>query len=183
MNPIDWVAVAVGSAIVIGTTVSVIKTMVVPRRAWSLLPSLVARGTTALFMFLARRMRSFDVIDRFLGFLAPSGNQRCKPGAASAGDHGNVSGGAEDCRAGFRPGGGGAVVNSSRGITFAFAKGDHGERFGDSLIVFRIDAVQAQQEDAQELQADLVDIRLDAVGDAFDVVLVGALGVSLRGGG
>ena len=72
MNPIDWVAIAVGSAIVIGTTVSVIKTMVVPRRAWSLLPSLVDRGTTALFMFLARRMRSFDVIDRFLGFLSPT---------------------------------------------------------------------------------------------------------------
>lgn len=72
MNPIDWVAIAVGSAIVIGTTVSVIKTMVVPRRAWSLLPSLVDRGMTALFMFLARRMRSFDVIDRFLGFLSPT---------------------------------------------------------------------------------------------------------------
>ena len=72
MNPIDWVAIAVGSAIVIGTTVSVIKTMVVPRRAWSLLPSLVARGTTGVFMFFARRMRSFDLIDRFLGFLAPT---------------------------------------------------------------------------------------------------------------
>jgi hypothetical protein len=72
VNPIDWVAIVVGSAIVIGTTVSVVKTMVVPRRSWSLLPSLVARGTTALYMFVARRMRSFDVIDRFLGFLAPS---------------------------------------------------------------------------------------------------------------
>lgn len=72
MSFLDWVAVVFGSAIVIGTTVSVVKTMVVPRRAWSLLPDLVARTTTALFMMLARGMRSFDLIDRFLGFLAPT---------------------------------------------------------------------------------------------------------------
>lgn len=46
--------------------------------------------------------------------------------------YGAQGGGAEDCRAGFGSDGLGAVVNSSRGITFAFAKGDHAERFGDA---------------------------------------------------
>jgi len=46
--------------------------------------------------------------------------------------YGAQGGGAEDCRAGFGADGYGAVVNSSRGITFAFQKGDHAERFGDA---------------------------------------------------
>jgi len=46
--------------------------------------------------------------------------------------YGAQGGGAEDCRAGFGDDGLGAVVNSSRGITFAFQKGDHAERFGDA---------------------------------------------------
>ena len=46
--------------------------------------------------------------------------------------YGAQGGGAEDCRSGFGADGLGAVVNSSRGITFAFGKGDHAERFGDA---------------------------------------------------
>ena len=46
--------------------------------------------------------------------------------------YGAQGGGAEDCRAGFGADGLGAVVNSSRGITFAFGKGDHATRFGDA---------------------------------------------------
>lgn len=46
--------------------------------------------------------------------------------------YGAQGGGAEDCRAGFGADGLGAVVNSSRGLTFAFAKGEHAERFGDA---------------------------------------------------
>ena len=46
--------------------------------------------------------------------------------------YGAQGGGAEDCRGGFGVDGLGAVVNSSRGITFSFGKGDHGERFGDA---------------------------------------------------
>jgi orotidine-5'-phosphate decarboxylase len=38
---------------------------------------------------------------------------------------------AADCAKGFLPGGMGAVVNSSRGITFAFRSGVHAERFGE----------------------------------------------------
>jgi orotidine-5'-phosphate decarboxylase len=38
---------------------------------------------------------------------------------------------AADCAKAFLPDGTGAVVNSSRGITFAFRAGDHAERFGE----------------------------------------------------
>lgn len=39
---------------------------------------------------------------------------------------------ADDCAAAFLADGTGAVVNSSRGITFAFRSGDHATRFGDA---------------------------------------------------
>jgi orotidine-5'-phosphate decarboxylase len=38
---------------------------------------------------------------------------------------------AQDCAKAFLPDGSGAVVNSSRGLTFAFRSGVHAERFGD----------------------------------------------------
>ncbi len=44
--------------------------------------------------------------------------------------YGAQGGGAADCKPAYGTGGLGAVVNSSRGITFAFAKGEHAERFG-----------------------------------------------------
>jgi len=72
MSAYDWLAVATGVVIVAGTSVSVVKTLVVPRRAWSLVPRVVETTTTWVFMTIARRMRSYDLIDRFLGFLGPS---------------------------------------------------------------------------------------------------------------
>jgi hypothetical protein len=72
MSPLDWLAVAAGLVIIAGTIVSVVKTLVVPRRAWSFVPRIVETSTTWVFMAIARRMRSYDLIDRFLGFLGPS---------------------------------------------------------------------------------------------------------------
>lgn len=46
--------------------------------------------------------------------------------------YGAQGGDAEDCRPAFGAAGLGAVVNSSRGLTFAFRKGDHAERFGEA---------------------------------------------------
>jgi orotidine-5'-phosphate decarboxylase len=46
--------------------------------------------------------------------------------------YGAQGGGAEDCRGAFGDDGLGAVVNSSRGITYAFRKGEHAERYGDA---------------------------------------------------
>jgi len=45
--------------------------------------------------------------------------------------YGAQGGTAADCAKAYLPGGIGAVVNSSRGITFAFRAGDHLERFGE----------------------------------------------------
>ncbi len=72
MSPLDWLAVIAGLSIITGTIVSVVKTLVVRRRAWSLVPRTVEATTTWVFMKIARRMRSYDLIDRFLGFLGPS---------------------------------------------------------------------------------------------------------------
>lgn len=71
VTSLEWVSFALGVVIVAGTSVSVIKTLIVPRRAWSFLPRVVESSVTWLFMTIARRMRSFDLIDRFLGFLGP----------------------------------------------------------------------------------------------------------------
>jgi len=72
MSRYDWLAVIAGTVVLSGTVVSVVKTLVVPRRAWSFVPRIVEITTTWLFMTVARRMRSYDLIDRFLGFLGPS---------------------------------------------------------------------------------------------------------------
>jgi hypothetical protein len=57
---------------VIGTVVSAAKILIVPRRSWSLLGSAIAIPITKLFRSVARRLRSYDLADRFLGFLGPS---------------------------------------------------------------------------------------------------------------
>jgi hypothetical protein len=67
----EWLSFSLGLVIVVGTSISVIKTLVVPRRAWSFLPRVVDSVVTWVFMTIARRMRSYDLIDRFLGFLGP----------------------------------------------------------------------------------------------------------------
>ena len=71
MTTLEWLSLTLGFVIVVGTSISVIKTLVVPRRAWSFLPHVVESSVTWLFMTIARRMRSYDLIDRFLGFLGP----------------------------------------------------------------------------------------------------------------
>ena len=67
-----WLGFAVGLAIGTGTVIGVMKTFIVPRRSWSLIPSVIGRNGFQLFHRVAVRMRSFDLADRFLGFLAPT---------------------------------------------------------------------------------------------------------------
>ncbi len=71
-DALRWIAFAFGLAIVIGTVISAMKILIVPRRSWSLLGSAVAAPITRGFNFVARRMRSHDLADRFLGFLGPT---------------------------------------------------------------------------------------------------------------
>ncbi len=67
-----WVGFAAGIVVSVGTVVGVMKTLIVPRRSWSLLPTLIGRGGYGLFHGIAVRFRSYDLADRFLGFLAPA---------------------------------------------------------------------------------------------------------------
>jgi len=48
------------------------KTLIVPRRGWSLVPAFIGRNGFRVFHGIAVRMRSYDLADRFLGFLAPT---------------------------------------------------------------------------------------------------------------
>jgi hypothetical protein len=66
-----WVAFVVGVALFVATSISMVKTLIVPRRAWSLLTSALTRAVVWFFHGVARRMRSRDLADRFLGFLGP----------------------------------------------------------------------------------------------------------------
>lgn len=71
VSPLDWLSVPLGILIVVGTSVSVIKTLIVPRRAWSLIPHAVESLVTRVFMSIARRVRTYDMVDRWLGFFGP----------------------------------------------------------------------------------------------------------------
>jgi len=66
-----WIGFACGVAMSIGTVIGVMKTFIVPRRSWSLIPWLIGRYAFRLFHAIAIRLRSFDLADRLLGFLAP----------------------------------------------------------------------------------------------------------------
>ena len=67
-----WLGFCAGVVVTVGTVVGVMKALLVPRRAWSLLPTLIGRSGFKVFHGIARRMPSFDLADRFLGFLAPT---------------------------------------------------------------------------------------------------------------
>jgi len=66
-----WVAFGAGLAVTAGTVVAVMKTLIVPRRSWSLIPALVGRTGFRVFHGIATRLPGFDLADRFLGFQAP----------------------------------------------------------------------------------------------------------------
>lgn len=72
MAALRWIGFAVGVILSAGTVIGVMKTFIVPRRSWSLIPAMVGRTGFILFHAIARRLPSFDLADRFLGFLAPS---------------------------------------------------------------------------------------------------------------
>jgi hypothetical protein len=66
-----WVGFGAGVLVTMGTVVAVMKTLIVPRRAWSIVPALVGRTGFRVFHGIAVRMPRFDWADRFLGFQAP----------------------------------------------------------------------------------------------------------------
>jgi hypothetical protein len=66
-----WLAFVAGLAINTATVVAVMKTLLVPRRSWSLLSAFIGRMGYRFFYGVARRLPSYDLADRFLGFHAP----------------------------------------------------------------------------------------------------------------
>ncbi len=72
MEALRWFGFTTGLVVTAGTVIGVMKTLIVPRRAWSLVPSGIGRSGFRVFHAIATRLRSYDLADRFLGFLAPT---------------------------------------------------------------------------------------------------------------
>ena len=68
---VRWAAFSLGVVLFVATSISMVKTLIVPRRAWSLLTSMATGIVVRCFHAIAQRMRSPDLADRFLGFLGP----------------------------------------------------------------------------------------------------------------
>jgi hypothetical protein len=66
-----WLGFMVGLFVVMGTLSSVVGTLVVPRRVNSRISRVVDRVLDALFLQLARRVRSFERCDRILAWQSP----------------------------------------------------------------------------------------------------------------
>jgi hypothetical protein len=59
-----WLGFGCGVAISAGTVIAVMKTLLVPRRSWSLVSAFIGRMGYRFFYGLARRMGSYDLADR-----------------------------------------------------------------------------------------------------------------------
>lgn len=68
---LPWVGVVVGVVIVIGTTMSILGALVVPRRVQSLVTKVIDRVLDQAFLLGLRGVRDYDRRDRVLGWQAP----------------------------------------------------------------------------------------------------------------
>jgi hypothetical protein len=71
-DTLRWIGFTLGLALAIGTVIAVMKTLMVPRRSWSLVSGLIGRMGYRVFYGIARRLPRFDQADRLLGFEAPT---------------------------------------------------------------------------------------------------------------
>ena len=72
MAALRWIGFAAGVMLSVATVIGVMKTFIVPRRSWSLIPAFIGRNGFRVFHGTAARLPSFDLADRLLGFLAPT---------------------------------------------------------------------------------------------------------------
>jgi hypothetical protein len=68
---IRWLALVVGAVVVLGTLVSVLTTIVVPRGVSSRISLTMWRATEKAFRVVARRLRHYEAQDRLLALLGP----------------------------------------------------------------------------------------------------------------
>jgi hypothetical protein len=71
VNGLRWLAAVAGLAIVVGTTSSVLRNLVVPRRLRSKLTRIIAKTVRAPFRLAASRTESYETRDAFLAWTAP----------------------------------------------------------------------------------------------------------------
>jgi hypothetical protein len=57
--------------VAVWTVIAVMKILIVPRRSWTFLSAFIGRNGYRVFHSIAVRLPSYDLADRFLGFLAP----------------------------------------------------------------------------------------------------------------
>ncbi len=72
ITTLRWVGFGAGVVVTLGTVVGVMKALIVPRRSWGLIPAVIGRNGYQVFHSIAVRLRSYDMADRFLGYLAPT---------------------------------------------------------------------------------------------------------------
>ena len=72
MNGLQLLALLAGLGVVVVTTISVLRNLVVPRRLSSKLRLVVSRTTSAPFRFIADRSSNYIVRDRVLAWAAPT---------------------------------------------------------------------------------------------------------------
>lgn len=68
---LTWVGVALGVLIVVGTAMSIIGALVVPRRVQSLVTKVIDRVLDRVFLLALRGVRTYERRDRVLGWQAP----------------------------------------------------------------------------------------------------------------
>jgi len=71
MTVVAWIAALLGLGVVLATLMSVITTLVLPRRASSRIQLYVGRGTLQVFSRISHRFETYESRDRFLALQAP----------------------------------------------------------------------------------------------------------------
>src|SRR5580704_4717306 len=71
MTVVEWIAAAVGLAVVLSTLMSVVTSLVLPRRGSSRIQQYAGRGMIKLFSRISHRFETYEARDRFLALQAP----------------------------------------------------------------------------------------------------------------
>src|SRR5580698_789704 len=71
MTVVSWIAAVLGLAIVLSTLMSVVTSLVLPRRGSSRIQNYAGRGMIKLFSSVSHRFETYEARDRFLALQAP----------------------------------------------------------------------------------------------------------------
>ena len=71
MTVVSWIAAVLGLAIVLSTLMSVVTSLVLPRRGSSRIQNYAGRGMIKVFTRASHRFETYEARDRFLALQAP----------------------------------------------------------------------------------------------------------------